>query len=144
MGYDELGNSVYSVPVASIKEVNCTDCEVVSLQKKYFIAQPGSEKNYSLSFKISQQYYKKLLQGDLVKERVHFIDSYSSFLSNASFTVIPIKCWPGFRFDNGQCVCDTGINGVVRYVYMHSKLFSITCSKLTIETLEQGVKYVQS
>ena len=34
--------------------------------------------------------------------------------------------------------------GILRYSWLRSSQPAIACSKLTIETLEQGVKYVQS
>ena len=42
--------------------------------------------------------------------------------------------------------CDLKYSGQVSGCFMHIKVnfWAFTCSKLTIETLEQGVKYVQS
>ena len=39
---------------------------------------------------------------------------------------------------------DVVISGMVTCVHKRSTQPAFTCSKLTIETLEQGVKYVQS
>lgn len=101
---DELSNKVYSVPVASLKEN-----KEMHLVRKYFIVNPAGDnkKSLSLSYSLDSTAYEEVLKEERqIIEDITFVDSSSSFISNATIRVKARKCRPGFVFKDNQCVCD--------------------------------------
>lgn len=112
--FDELKNPVYSVPVASISNTDNSDVgNKMVLKDQYYIVEPNVSKSQSLQFLMSSSFYDNMTSGK-EKHIVHFVDSYSSFLSNAVITINPVKCLPGFSFKDRSCVCNDKVENVVR------------------------------
>ena len=116
---DELGNAIHSVSSArSIAKFQngSTTTNHLDVANRYYVLNPHSlDKNITLSYKISDQYYQAISDGNITHE-IQFIDSYSSFVASASLKIKPILCRPGFRYasDQKDCVCDTSIQYVER------------------------------
>ena len=106
--YDELNHSVYSVPVASA--VNST----IQLNQLYYIAQPHSLQNMSLKYSATPAYYYQMKEGKSFHQTIRFVDSTSSFPSDANITIKTVKCYPGFLYQNGSCVCNSSDKNIVR------------------------------
>lgn len=112
-GSDELNSSVYSVSVASANANSG-----MSLKQKYFIIKPNSEQQLSLEYTLTEEEYNKVKRENkrLIK-KVIFVDSTSSFISNATVKIKVKKCPLGFVFRDSTCVCDVRAdNHVVRYL----------------------------
>ena len=116
---DELGNPVYSVPIANSFQIypnHSFGTDYIKLNKQYYIIPPTAMTNPVLSYSVSQDNYEKFKDKDDVRHRILFSDTYSSFLSDAEMSIKPVPCRPGFVFDSEEktCVCDTKQDDILR------------------------------
>ena len=123
---DELGNPVYSVPIANNFAVypNLTiSTDYIRLDRKYYIISPTIHEEPTLSYSVDYDKYRLLDSQDDTKHQILFVDSYSSFLSDAEMFIKPVPCRPGFTFDKElrKCVCEIERDAILRYAI--SKLF---------------------
>ena len=131
--YDELMNSVYSVPVASFDNKKASKTyQGMQLKKRYYIVEPNKKTSESLQYVMPSSTYKQMLNGQSNIETVRFVDSYSSFLSNVSIRIEAARCRPGFVFDrSGVCACDVYSNkNIVRWIIAFVYFTTLCCREI--------------
>ena len=116
---DELGNPIYSVPIANNYRVYPNQSHAVDyiqLNKQYYVIPPVEKTNPVLSYSIDEENYRKFNVKENFTHQISFVDSYSSFLSDAEMVLKPVPCRPGFYFEpeSETCVCDTKQNAILR------------------------------
>ena len=116
-GYDELGHPVYSVPVAApmASYPNGTYAnESIMLRQKYFVLSPHENHNLTLEYTVDKEVYAGMDSMKNITHHVQFIDSYSSFISNAELKIRIKRCRPGYVFEHNVCVCNKQSKTIVR------------------------------
>ncbi|XP_032221183.1 uncharacterized protein LOC116603702 [Nematostella vectensis] len=111
-GLDELGHPVYTI--VTLSETTTPDLQFpgkLSIQNPLRILSPISNDTVRFSYSVSKRRYSFLHN---FTHHISITGVYSTHNLDYSLQVEAIPCWPGHKFQDDQCVCDSSIAGVVR------------------------------
>ena len=114
----------------------------------YYRSSPGSCSIKKLVFKTSAKFTGKLLCWSLISIKLQTVD-LPLFEKETPTQVFSLEFCRSFkntfyRTTLGDCFCHYQLLILNRSFSYYCSHFPFTCSKLTVKTLEQDMKYVQS
>ena len=110
-GKDELGRETRTIAFASshakLKKSGRKVESQLHLPSEYFLLDPQRETDsLHLKYVVNGSNYRGITN-DSVQYEITFIDSYSTFATEAKMNITPIYCRPGYVYDGRRaCKCD--------------------------------------